>query len=177
GRIPAEWFPRVFGQRGDEPIDLDAAARGFAALAAQVSDATGRTWPAEEVAEGFLRVAVENMANAIRRVSLQRGRDVTEYSLCCFGGAAGEAGGLVADPLGMSRVFIHPLAGVLSAYGMGLAELRTLHQRAMESPLGSADTEQALTELARSARAELEAQGVDAARIRVEHRVQLRYTG
>ena len=177
GRIPAEWFPRVFGQRGDEPIDLDAAAQGFAALAAQVSDATGRTWPAEEVAEGFLRVAVENMANAVRRVSLQRGRDVTEYSLCCFGGAAGQHACLVADALGMSRVFIHPLAGVLSAYGMGLAELRTLHQRAVEAPLGSAGIEEVLEELAQSACAELEAQGVDTARIRVERRVQLRYAG
>src|SRR4030095_13553950 len=138
GRIPAEWFPRVFGQRGDEPIDLDAAARGFAALAAQVSDATGRTWPAEEVAEGFVRVAVENMANAIRRVSLQRGRDVTEYTLCCFGGAAGQHACLVAEALGMARVFIHPLAGVLSAYGMGLAELRALRQQAVEARLSEA---------------------------------------
>ena len=177
GRIPAEWFPHVFGPDGDEPIDGEAAARAFDALATQVSEETGRPWSAEEVAEGFLRVAVENMANAIRRVSLQRGRDVTEYSLCCFGGAAGQHACLVADALGMSRVFIHPLAGVLSAYGIGLAELRSLRQRAVEAPLGSGALEEALAALAESACAELETQGVAASRIRVERRVQLRYAG
>jgi 5-oxoprolinase (ATP-hydrolysing) len=177
GRIPAAFFPRVFGPAGDEPVDREAATQAFGALTADVSAQTGRGWGAEEVAEGFLRVAVENMANAIRRVSLQRGRDVTEYGLCCFGGAAGQHACLVADALGMTRVLIHPLAGVLSAYGMGLAELRSLRQRAVEAPLGSEGLPDVLAELADGARAELVAQGADASRVRVERRLQLRYAG
>ena len=106
--------------------------RKFAALAADVAATTGVVRTPEEVAEGFLKIAVENMANAIKHISVQRGHDVTEYTLCCFGGAAGQHACLVADALGMTRVFIHPLAGVLSAYGMGLADVRALRQQAVE---------------------------------------------
>jgi 5-oxoprolinase (ATP-hydrolysing) len=181
GKIPPALFPRMFGPAGNEPIDADVVARAFAALAAEVNETTGstgdETYGAEEVAEGFLRVAVANMANAIRRVSLQRGRDVTEYTLCCFGGAAGQHACLVADALGMARVFIHPLAGVLSAYGMGLAELRSLQQRSVEAPLGEASLDATLATLAEAARAALEAQGVDPDCIRYERRAHLRYAG
>jgi 5-oxoprolinase (ATP-hydrolysing) len=163
GKIPPVLFPHVFGPSGDEPLDADVVAR-VGALAAEVNGAerpgiTGLQRRRRR--EGFVRVAVENMANAIRRVSLQRGRDVTEYTLCCFGGAAGQHACLVAEALGMARVFIHPLAGVLSAYGMGLAELRALQQRTIEGALGTVVLESPLAELAAAARRELEAQDID----------------
>ena len=110
----------------------------FAALAAEVAAATGRARSPEEVADGFLKIAVANMANAIKHISVERGYDVTEYTLCCFGGAGGQHACLVADALGMTRVLLHPLAGVLSAYGMGLADVRALKQQAVETRLSDA---------------------------------------
>ena len=123
----------MFGPGGDEPLDATSCATKFAALAAEFDGATGSARTPEEVADGFLQIAVENMANAIKHISVQRGYDVTEYTLCCFGGAGGQHACLVADALGMTRVFIHPLAGVLSAYGMGLADVRALRQQAVEA--------------------------------------------
>jgi 5-oxoprolinase (ATP-hydrolysing) len=114
GKIQPRYFPSVFGPRADEPLSVEAATGPFAELAQR----TGRS--AEEVAEGFIAIAVQQMANAIKKISVARGYDVTRYTLNCFGGAGGQHACLVADALGMSRVFIHPLAGVLSAYGMGL---------------------------------------------------------
>src|SRR5208282_4840148 len=105
----------------------------FAALAQDIKNKTGNDRTPEQVAEGYIDIAVGNMANAIKQISVQRGHDVTEYTLCCFGGAAGQHACLVADALGMTRVFLHPLAGVLSAYGMGLADLRILKQEAVEA--------------------------------------------
>src|SRR5204862_644035 len=122
-------------KRADQPLDRDIVAAKFAALGAEIEAATGNRRTPVEVAEGFLRIAVENMANAIKQVSIQRGYDVTEYTLCCFGGAGGQHACLVADALGMTRVFIHPFAGVLSAYGMGLADVRALRQQAVEAAL------------------------------------------
>ena len=138
GKLDPALFPKVFGPRGDAPLDAEVVRDKFAALAAQVSTGTGRTRTAEEVADGFLDIAVENMANAIKHISVQRGYDVTGYTLCSFGGAGGQHACLVADALGMRRVFIHPLAGVLSAYGMGLADVRALRQRAVEARLTNA---------------------------------------
>ncbi len=135
GKISARWFPHVFGPDGDLPLDADVVQRKFAEVAAAVAAATGVARTPEEIAEGFLKIAVENMANAIKQISVQRGYDVTHYTLACFGGAGGQHACLVADALGMSRVFIHPLAGVLSAYGMGLADVRALRQQALETPL------------------------------------------
>src|SRR5438132_9920589 len=135
GKLDPALFPKVFGADGIQPLDADVVQAKFAALAAEVAASTGVARSAEEVAEGFLRIAVENMANAIKHISVQRGYDVTDYTLCCFGGAAGQHACRVADALGMTRVFIHPLAGVLSAYGMGLAGVRALRQQTIETQL------------------------------------------
>ena len=184
GKLQPEFFPRMFGPGQDEPLDRETVVAGFEALAAEIGERTGGagTPPpaAEEVAEGFLRIAVDNMANAIKSISVRRGYDVTGYTLNCFGGAGGQHACLVADALGMTRVMIHPLAGVLSAYGMGLADVRALRDRAVEVRLDSAGAEvldRVLDELAAEARAELAAQGIGEERIRVLRRAHVRYDG
>ncbi|HYQ92557.1 MAG TPA: hydantoinase/oxoprolinase family protein, partial [Candidatus Competibacteraceae bacterium] len=135
GKIQPAFFPKVFGPRQDRPLDRDAVVQRLQALTQEIADRTGRVLSPEAVAEGFLTIAIDNMANAIKQISTQRGYDVTEYTLCCFGGAGGQHACRVADALGMKTVFIHPLAGVLSAYGMGLAAVRVLKERAVEAPL------------------------------------------
>jgi 5-oxoprolinase (ATP-hydrolysing) len=173
GKIQPAHFPHVFGADGGQPLDAAVVKAKFEELAQRIGD--GRS--PEQVAEGFIQIAVGNMANAIKHISVQRGHDVTEYTLCCFGGAAGQHACLVADALAMTRVFIHPFAGVLSAYGMGLADQAALKEKAVEAKLGEAGLEKALEDLSREARAELAAQGVDAAAIRVLRRVHLKYEG
>ncbi len=148
GKLDPALFPRVFGPAGDEPLDAAVVRAKFAALAADVAAKTGHARTPEEVADGFLEIAVANMANAIKHISVERGYDVTEYTLCCFGGAGGQHACLVADALGMTRVLLHPLAGVLSAYGMGLADVRALKQQAVEARLSDA----ALAEVGADAR-------------------------
>src|SRR5438876_1818312 len=138
GKIDPALFPQVFGATGDLPLDGDAVRAKFAALAAELAAKTGHVRTPEEIAEGYLKIAVENMAHAIKHISVERGYDVTEYTLCCFGGAGVQHACAVADALGMTRVFIHPLAGVLSAYGMGLADIRALRQKAVEAKLAEA---------------------------------------
>ncbi|WIT10994.1 hydantoinase B/oxoprolinase family protein [Paucibacter sediminis] len=180
GKIQPAHFPHVFGPRADAALDLAAARRGFEALAAQIGAATGRGSSAEEVAAGALQIAVASMANAIKRISVARGYDVTGYTLQCFGGAGGQHACLVADALGMSRVFVHPLAGVLSAYGMGLADQVAMREAAVELPLDAAGLRQAqaqLAELAEAARAELLAQGLRAERLQTRAHLLLRYQG
>lgn len=175
GRLQPGHFPAVFGAEGNLPLDAEVVRVRFAALAQEIAAATGDAPQAPEaVAEGFLRIAVDNMANAIRKISVQRGHDVTGYTLQCFGGAGGQHACAVADALGMSRVFLHPLAGVLSAFGMGLADLRALREVQLDLPL-SADLSGAATALADQARAELAAQGV--AEAAVELKAHLRYDG
>ena len=176
GRIQPGYFPRVFGPGGDQPLDAETVRDRFAALAAEIGD--GRS--PEEAAAGFLEIAVANMANAIKKISVQRGYDVTEYVLATFGGAGGQHACAVADALGMTRILIHPYAGVLSAYGMGLADVTAMRETAMEMPLGERawpDLQAALDRLEAQARAELAGQGVPAERIRAVHRVHLRYDG
>jgi len=176
GRIQPEYFPRVFGPAADDPLDAAVVRLRFEELAARIGD--GRS--PEEVAEGFIKIAVGNMANAIKHISVQRGHDVTAYTLCCFGGAAGQHACLVADALAMTRVFIHPLAGVLSAYGMGLADQTAMREQALEVPLddaGSCLIEEELERLAIAAREELRRQGVTQERIAVPRRVHLKYEG
>ena len=178
GRLQAEYFPHVFGPRGDAPIDVGAVEAQFGALAEEVARAIGVRRSPHELAQGFLRIAVENMANAIKQISVQRGHDVTAYTLACFGGAGGQHACLVADALGMRRILIHRLAGVLSAYGMGLADLRVLKQRAVEAPLADALRPQLLRSLAdleREGVAEMTAQGVAADRVTVIRRLHLKY--
>lgn len=174
GKIQPAHFPRVFGPNADEPLSHAAAAEKFAAIAAR----TGRS--AEEVAEGFIGIAVQQMANAIKKISVARGYDVTRYTLQCFGGAGGQHACLVADALGMSRVFVHPLAGVLSAYGMGLADQNVIREQAVELPLDDGalkDVDKRLDALAAAAREELTQQQVSAGEVRVARRVHVRYQG
>jgi len=179
GRIQAEHFPHVFGVDGDRPLDLAAVRAGFEALQAQIAEATGETRSPEAIAEGFLAIAVENMAAAIKRISIERGHDVTKYTLCAFGGAGGQHACRVADALGIEQVLCHPLAGVLSAYGMGLAARRVLRERAVELPLDEAaePLDAALSALEQEALEELSAQGVERESMEVHHSVHLRYSG
>ncbi len=180
GKIQPQFFPPVFGPGGDERLDAGVVRGKFAELAGKIRAATGDARSPEEVAEGFVNIAVGNMANAIKHISVQRGHDVTGYTLCCFGGAAGQHACLVADALAMTRVFIHPFAGVLSAYGMGLADQTAMRQKAVEARLdeaGRASMEGELQGLADEAKGELLGQGVEPSRIRVLRRVHLKYEG
>ena len=180
GKLDPELFPRVFGPTGDAPLDAGIVRTKFEALAADVTAATGRARTAEEVAAGFLEIAVENMANAIKHISVERGYDVTEYTLCCFGGAGGQHACLVADALGMTRVLLHPFAGVLSAYGMGLADVRALRQQAVETRLSGetlAGIAPAFAALEAAARAEVAAQGIGSGRIDARRTLHLKYEG
>ncbi|ARP97444.1 hydantoinase B/oxoprolinase family protein [Bordetella genomosp. 13] len=180
GKIQPDFFPRVFGPQADQPLDRDAAAQRFAAMAQEVREATGREMTPEQLAEGFLEIAVGNMAEAIKRISVQRGHDVTGYALTVFGGAGGQHACLVADALGMSTVYAHPLAGVLSAYGMGLADQSEMRQKTVEKVLEPALMEELsalLDGLAGEAEAELRRQHVPAEAIRVQRRLHLKYRG
>ena len=172
GKLNPDHFPPVFGPGGDEPLDAAIVREKFAAMAEEIEE----TRSPEEMAEGFLRIAVDNMANAIKKISVERGHDVTGYTLQCFGGAGGQHACLVADALGMRRVLVHPHAGVLSAYGMGLAEIRALRERQVDLPLEEASAaEDTLTLIAAEAQTEVEAQGV--AEITLLRRAHLRYDG
>jgi 5-oxoprolinase (ATP-hydrolysing) len=180
GRIQAAFFPRVFGRAADQPLDGDIVARRFGELAERMTRATGRLIAPEQVAGGALRIAVGSMANAVKRISVMRGHDVTGYTLQCFGGAGGQHASLVADALGMSRVFIHPLAGVLSAYGMGLADQIAMREAAVERELNEEAVSQATTTAARlldEAAAELEEQGLAGDALKSVVRVHVRYQG
>ena len=177
GKLSPDHFPQVFGPGGDAPLDAEIVRRKFAALAETVAQATGEAPRApEDMAQGFLRIAVENMANAIKKISVQRGHDVTGYTLQCFGGAGGQHAGLVADALGMKRVLIHPHAGVLSAYGMGLAEVRSMREAQMDAPLSeNAGARETLAKITEEAQQEVARQGVRD--ITTKPRAHLRYEG
>ena len=135
GRLQPEHFPTVFGPEADQPLDKVIVAERFQRMTAEIAAATGSHRTPEQVAEGFLSIAVENMANAIKRISVRRGYNISEYTLCCFGGAGGQHACLVADALGMKRIYLHPYSGVLSAFGMGLADLRLIQEKAVEAVL------------------------------------------
>ena len=174
GKLLPEHFPHIFGPARNEALDTDAVRAGFAALARTIGD--GRS--GEEIADGFLHIAVENMANAIKKISVQRGYDVTEYVLNCFGGAGGQHACMVADTLGIKTILIHPHSGVLSAYGMGLADIRATRNRAVMLTVKhgiEAELAAVAAELESAARSELADQGVDAATVFV--RAHLRYQG
>ena len=180
GKIQPDFFPRVFGPGRDQPLDAAPVRAKFQALAEEIRGATGDARGPVEVADGFLKVAVENMANAIKQISIQRGYDVTEYILNCFGGAGGQHACLVADALGMTRVFIHPFAGVLSAYGMGLADLRVMRERAVEAPLDDrlvGELDGVMAELEADARDEMARQGIAPGEMTAIRKVHLRYEG
>jgi 5-oxoprolinase (ATP-hydrolysing) len=181
GRIQPEHFPAVFGPGGDQPLDAAVVAERFAALAGEIARATGQPpQAAEQVAGGFRDIAVANMANAIKKISVQRGYDITEYVLATFGGAGGQHACAVADALGITRVLIHPLAGVLSAYGMGLADITAMRETAVEAPLTGAllpELERTAAALTADALAELEAGGVEPGTAGSTARAHLRYQG
>jgi 5-oxoprolinase (ATP-hydrolysing) len=176
GKLIPEFFPRIFGPQQDLPLDAEAVRGAFAALAKQIGDGRG----GEEVADGFIKIAVENMANAIKKISVQRGYDVTRYALNCFGGAGGQHACMVADALGMTRVLIHPLSSLLSAYGMGLADIRSVRQQAIEELFGNkapATLGKVARRLAETVIAEVAAQGVATAKITLHVRAHIRYAG
>jgi 5-oxoprolinase (ATP-hydrolysing) len=181
GRIQPDYFPAIFGVSGNEKLDSETVCEQFSRLAEQVSSAQGKPVSAENVAEGFLRIAVENMANAIKKISVQRGHDVTEYTLNCFGGAGGQHACAVADALGIERVFLHPLAGVLSAYGMGLADIRAMREAQLDIPFEQDSVQQDVAArcepLATSARDEVRQQGVADEHISIVTKIHLRYEG
>ena len=180
GRIQPGYFPRVFGPDGDQPLDADVTAQHFAELATEIGAADGQQRSGAEVAAGFLEIAVANMANAIKKISVQRGYDITRYVLATFGGAGGQHACAVADQLGMTTVLIHPLAGVLSAYGMGLADVTAMRESAVEAELSPATLATAAglaTRLESAARDELAGDGVQMDHLRSARRAHLRYAG
>ena len=177
GKLQPAYFPRVFGPAADAPLDAEVVRARFAEIAAQDA-AGGRT--SEEVAHGFIQIANQQMASAIKKISVARGYDVTRYTLQCFGGAGGQHACAVADALGMNRVLVHPLAGVLSAYGMGLADQTLMRERALELPLEIAQLpalRAAGDALAKEARAQLQGQHAGGGAIQVHQRLHLRYAG
>ena len=135
GKIHPQYFPAVFGRDGNLPLNKEIVVTKFTQLAATINTATGNNSTPERVASGFMAIAVNNMANAIKKISLQRGYDVTQYVLCCFGGASAQVACLIADTLGITKIFIHPYAGVLSAYGIGLADISTTQVESVEMAL------------------------------------------
>ena len=173
GKLRAENFPKIFGPDQNQPLDVEAVQAAFAALAEEIGD--GRT--PEQVAEGFLSIAVENMANAIKKISVQRGYDVSGYALTCFGGAGGQHACAVADSLGMETVIVHPHSGILSAYGMGLADIRANRTASVVEPLGQAEVGDIIASLTEQTVAEVAGQGVPAPEITTHPRLHLRYDG
>jgi len=181
GKIQPQFFPQVFGPNSDQPLDQKVVQDQFIALAQQIAAATGDQRSPEQVAEGFLAIAIDNMANAIKKISVQRGYDVSDYALCCFGAAGGQHACRLAEALGMKTIVIHPYAGVLSAYGMGLADRRVLKEKSLEVELNEASItalSQQLQALEEAASTELERQGAsDIDSIAVLRQLHLRYEG
>ncbi|MET3856997.1 hydantoinase B/oxoprolinase family protein [Rhizobium sp. OAE497] len=176
GKLLPEFFPAIFGPNQDQPLDVETVRAKFAELSERIGD--GRS--PEEVADGFIRIAVANMVEAIKKISVQRGYDVTRYALNCFGGAGGQHACLVADALGMKSILLHPMSGLLSAYGMGLADIRATRQKALGVPLDAAAPAAIAAlavELQGECKPELEAQGVAAAAIQTVARAHVRYAG
>ncbi|MFG1495254.1 hydantoinase B/oxoprolinase family protein [Saccharospirillum sp. HFRX-1] len=180
GKLQPDYFPKVFGPNADQPLDVEAVRRGFTEMAASIEQQTGQAYTPEQVAEGFLTIAVDNMANAIKHISTQRGYDIQDYVLCCFGGAGGQHACLVAEALGMKKVFLHPYSGVLSAYGMGLADVRDLSEVSVELPLDDdsvARLDKQQVELADNGIAKLVDQRVAPDAIATISRVHVKYQG
>jgi len=175
GKLIPDFFPKIFGSAQNLPLDAHAVRNAFTDMAQQVG---GRK--AEEVSDGFIKIAVENMANAIKKISVQRGYDVTHYALNCFGGAGGQHACLVADSLGMTKVLIHPFSSLLSAYGMGLADIRATREQAIELPFGAKALKVVAktgASLGRTTKAEVAGQGVPPFKIKIFIRTHIRYAG
>ncbi|QEU95814.1 hydantoinase B/oxoprolinase family protein [Streptomyces kanamyceticus] len=180
GRVQPDHFPAVFGPDGDQPLDAALVRDRFADLAREIHEATGDDRTPEQVAEGYLRIAVANIAGAVKRISVQKGHDVTRYALTTFGGAGGQHACMVADSLGIRTVLVPPMAGVLSALGIGLADTTAMREQSVEAPLAASSMPHVRTiadDLESAARDELLAEDVPAERVRVTRRAQLRYDG
>lgn len=180
GKLNAQFFPKVFGPNADQPLDDGIVTQRFAELAEQIEQQTGNRLTPVAIAEGFLKIAVDNMANAIKQISTQRGYDVTDYTLCSFGGAGGQHACLVADALGMKKVILHPFAGVLSAYGMGLADISTMQRETVESRLTPElldSLEERLIAMENRGSAEIGEQGVAEPDIRLLRSAYIKYEG
>jgi len=180
GKIHPDYFPNVFGTGGDQPLDREAVTVAFEEFAQQVNQAGGTSHSAVDIAHGALQIAVDSMAGAIRRISVQRGYDLADYTLCCFGGAGAQHACMVADALDMKTVLVHQHAGVLSAYGMGLAQMRWLREQSVEQPLSAAalhEAEKICQALITQGGTELSEQGVDAAMQVDQRRAHIRYRG
>ncbi|MBW4659560.1 MAG: hydantoinase B/oxoprolinase family protein [Drouetiella hepatica Uher 2000/2452] len=178
GKLQPEFFPQVFGAEGNLPLDAEVVRQKFAELAIAISQTIQEPRSPEQVAEGFLAIAIDKMANAIKKISVQRGYDVTEYTLCCFGGAGGQHACLIAEALGMKQIFLHAYAGVLSAYGIGLADLSTIRERAIESQLSQSllpQLQEVLAELTAAGVTEIRQQGET--QIETLPKAHLRYEG
>ncbi|HHP7232198.1 MAG TPA: hydantoinase/oxoprolinase family protein [Xenococcaceae cyanobacterium] len=177
GKLQPQFFPQVFGQNANLPLDKAIVIRQFQELAATINDGRNEA----QIATGFLAIAVNNMANAIKKISLQKGYDVSEYTLCCFGGAGGQHACLIADVLGIKQIFIHPYAGVLSAYGIGLADMRITKEKTVEAVLDETSLnfiETIFLELITLAKQEIVAQGIaDTSQVTITKKVHLKYSG
>ncbi|MEE9310412.1 MAG: hydantoinase B/oxoprolinase family protein [Cocleimonas sp.] len=182
GKLQPDEFPAVFGTNADQTLDSETVKQQFSQLALQIQkDTNASTAPApEEVAAGFLHIAIESMANAIKKISVQRGYDVSNYALCCFGGAGGQHACLVADSLGIKKVFLHPYAGVLSAYGMGLADTTASRQQSVEKTLDQSlldDLKSIGASLQTQGEKELSQQGIEVSDCQSIWRLHCRYDG
>ncbi|MBD2530113.1 hydantoinase/oxoprolinase family protein [Nostoc flagelliforme FACHB-838] len=177
GKIHPQYFPSVFGIEGNLPLDKDIVIQKFTQLAQDIQGTILNDCTPEQVAAGFIAIAVENMANAIKQISLQRGYDVTQYVLCCLGGAGGQVACLIADTLGIKKIFLHPYAGVLSAYGMGLADVRAIREGGVEQPLNQAlipKLKQLMESLEAQARSEINKVNIQTETVQ---KVSLKYAG
>lgn len=179
GKLQPDFFPQIFGPEGDQPLDRHIVNQQFLALADRLGKSTNQPQSPEQIATDFLTIAIDNMANAIQKISVQRGYDVADYVLCCFGGAGGQHACLLADVLGMTTIVIHPYAGVLSAYGMGLADRRLLREKSIEQPLNSGfdALRKTLDRLTQDTIAELQVQIGNSTEVQVEQRLLIRYEG
>jgi len=180
GKLRPEFFPAVFGTDGNQALDITATTKAFSVLAEQITEATGIQQTETSVAQGYLDIAADNMANAIKKISIERGHDVTDYSLVCFGGAGGQHACMVADRLGIENIYVHPHAGVLSAVGIGLADVRQIRDETVEQTLDHKNLQQLdprWRELELKGTEYLQAQGIESSAQELRRRLSLRYQG
>jgi 5-oxoprolinase (ATP-hydrolysing) len=180
GKLHGRFFPKVFGKSANAPLNEAIVKEKFITLTQEINQTSGQQRTPTQVAEGFLKIAIDNMANAIKKISVQRGYDVTEYTLCCFGAAAGQHACLVAEALGMKTILIHPKAGVLSALGMGLADIRAIHEKSITAELNETvinELENGLKKLEKQGVSELTQQEFPHKNITIHYKVHLRYAG
>ena len=180
GKLRPEFFPAVFGSDGNQPLDITATTQAFSLLAEQITEATGTHQTETSVAQGYLDIAADNMANAIKKISIERGHDVTDYALVCFGGAGGQHACMVADRLGIEHIYVHPHAGVLSAVGIGLADVRQIRDETVEQTLNDENLQRLdprWQELENNGTQYLQNQGIETTAQELRRRLSLRYQG